>query len=222
MNRKAPVLLILAYFAVLPAPEAGQEPSLSGLLENLEAAHENIRDLEADFSQTTNYAGFDTPIVSKGRLYFKKPGLLRWEYTEPNRNQVVINGGKVWIYTPELAQVIVRPFTEATYSQIPLRLLAEAHHLDRDFDIEESLGETGGPPGLRWMLLRPKQTDGNLKTIDIGIDSKKHLIMRMKITESTGGTSEIIFEGFRLNKGIGDKTFVFKPPAGTEVIEMPP
>ena len=211
-----------------PALAWGGPPELlvPQIIQKLEKAHQSIQDLQVHFSQETHFSGFETTILSKGSLYYKKPNLLRWEYTEPNRNQVIINGEKIWIYTPELEQVIIHPFSDVSYSQIPLRLLAEVGHLERDFTIEKpnlkSRKDTEQVEDNLRIDLIPKRTDGSIRKIELEIDNKNYLIARINIFETTGGTSEIVFDRRKINSGIKDRFFTFTVPPGIEVIDMSP
>jgi outer membrane lipoprotein carrier protein len=198
------------------------EAELSNIMKRIETSHQSVHDLQADFSQTTHFKGFETAVESEGRVYFKKPGRLRWEYSKPNKNQVVINTEHIWIYTPELKQVIVRPFSAMSYSQVPLRLLADVENLDRDFSIEQT-----GPGGDNTrdrsyrLTLRPKQTGGEIDRIELVVDPGSLLITRIHLYETNGSFSDISFKSIETNVRLKDKLFVFEAPKGIEVIEMP-
>jgi outer membrane lipoprotein carrier protein len=221
-----PVLVLGLLLPVLILPDRSRagagEHAVSGLMKRIESAHQSIQDLQADFSQTTHFKGFDSTVESVGRVYFKKPGRLRWEYTKPNKNQVVINTEHIWIYTPELQQVIVRPFSAMSYSQVPLRLLADVENLDRDFSIElPAPGGDNTKDRPYRLILRPKQTGGEIDRIELEVDSSRLLITRIHLYETNGSFSDISFKSIRTNVRLKDKLFIFKAPKGIEVIEMP-
>ncbi len=217
--------LLFAYSFPLNAWAETTDLSISEIIHHIEATYESISDFKADFHQITRFSGFESIVASEGRLYIKKPGRLRWEYRKPNRNQVVVNRNRVWIYTPELKQVIIRPFTQATYSQIPVRLLAEVEHLDRDFVIEriDTRNANKTPPGKDRLnlRLRPRRSNGNLKKIDLEVDPKRYLITRIDLHDISGNRSEIVFDHVKTDVGLKDQLFNFVAPKGIEVIEMP-
>jgi outer membrane lipoprotein carrier protein len=227
MNRFLPTFFILGMLAcVLPIPRAGAtDRSLEETIRKIETSHEAIRDFQAEFQQVTRFEGFETVVSSKGRLYFKKPGRLRWEYLEPNRNEVVVHQDKIWVFTPELKQVIIIPFSEFSDSQIPLHLLIEVAHLNRDFEIKwtNSRGgnEASDPIDRSKLTLRPKEREASLDKIEIEVDPERYLITRIDLFENNGNLSSFTFSRMKTNTGLNDKLFTFRVPNGIEVIESP-
>ena len=227
MNRLLLTCCMMGIFScLLPNPRAeATDRSLEETIRKIEAAHEAIGDFKAEFQQVTRFEGFETVVSSKGRLYFKKPGRLRWEYLEPNQNQVVVNQDRIWIFTPELKQVIVIPFSEFSDSQIPLHLLIEFAHLDRDFDITwtgfHESGEKSDSMDRIKLTLRPKKKEAGFDKIEIELDSGRYFITRIDLFESNSNLSSFTFSGIKTNTGLNDKLFAFTVPKGIEVIEMP-
>ena len=221
-----PILALVFSLQGISSPDLARagtaDSGLSEIMKKIESAHQVIQDLQAEFSQTTHFKGFDSAVESEGRVYFKKPGRLRWEYSKPNQNQVVINTEHIWIYTPEIKQVIVRPFSVMSYSQVPLRLLADVENLDRDFIIEQKDpgGDNKKDRPYR-LILRPIHPGGEIDRIELEVDPDRLLITRINLFETNGSFSEISFKSIKTNVRLKDKQFVFDVPKGIEVIEMP-
>ncbi|PYN18388.1 MAG: hypothetical protein DMD76_29580 [Candidatus Rokuibacteriota bacterium] len=112
------VIYLLAY--VLAAPltlvavsPALAAPSLDEVIRAVESAYGRMTDLKAEFNQTSFNKSLNSTIPAKGAVYLKKGGKLRWEYTEPTRQEIVSDGKKLWVYTPQLNQVNVGDAPEA-------------------------------------------------------------------------------------------------------------
>ena len=215
-----------ALFFIPPFSQADSKGgTLTEIIRKIEVSHEKIKDLQAEFHQVTHFKDFETVILSNGRFYFKKPGRLRWEYLEPNQNQIVVNKNRIWIFTPELKQVIITPFSGFSNFKIPLRLLVEVSHLERDFEIERIQSEDGNPKihsGKPLKLrLRPKELEGGLDRVEIEVDAERYLITRIDLFESNGNLSSFTFRQLKTNAGLKDKLFIFTIPKGVEVIEAP-
>jgi outer membrane lipoprotein carrier protein len=227
MNRFLPTCIILGMFvSVLPIPQAGAtDRSLEETIRKIESSHEAIRDFQAEFQQVTRFEGFETIVSSKGQFYFKKPGRLRWEYLEPNRNEIWVDQDRIWIYTPELKQVIITPFSEFSDSQIPLHLLVEVAYLDRDFEIKWTDFRNGDDASdsidRSKLTLRPKRHKASLDKIEIEVDPEQFFISRIDLFESNGNQSSFTFNRIKTNTGLNDKLFTFIVPKGIEVIESP-
>ena len=46
------------------------------------------------------------PQKGEGKVYFKKKGMMRWDYQVPNQ-KLISNGQTLWYYQPEENQVFV-------------------------------------------------------------------------------------------------------------------
>jgi outer membrane lipoprotein carrier protein len=202
-----------------PAPAV--ENSLADVVRNIQAAYENTSDWKAEFQQVTRIEGFDSPITSRGKLYIKKPNKLRWDYSEPNRHQIMVNEGTIWIYTPELNQVIVSPFAEISDSQLPLHLLSGVGRLDQDFTVQWADPAKPRPQGVPALTLIPKDPQTGLTQLRMEVDPESYFITRLTLFEANGNESRFQFAQIRNNTGLKDRFFIFTPPKGVVVVESP-
>src|SRR5206468_3568758 len=153
-------LLILA-----PAHAAEEERDDKALREvqevvkKVQARYEKTRDLQADFKQSTRIEGFATPITSSGRLYIKKPGRLRWDYLDPNVEEIYVNQNDVMMYVPEHQQVLVGKLTQMAASQAPLQLLQGVGRLEEEFQVEPIATAGRGEGGLPKITLVPRSNE---------------------------------------------------------------
>lgn len=69
------------------------------------------RTLKADFAQTS--VGGIGGGKSQGTMAISRPGKFRWSITKPYTQLMVGDGSRIWLYDPELKQVIVRPSQKA-------------------------------------------------------------------------------------------------------------
>jgi len=53
-----------------------------------------VNTVRCDFIQEKHMKILANPLVSKGVLYFKVPGSLRWEYMSPIRSVLLMHNGK--------------------------------------------------------------------------------------------------------------------------------
>ena len=67
-------------------------PATPKIVKKIQDQYQATQSLEADFTQVNHYEGFSSTFTSKGRLYIKRPGKLRWDYLEPSKQQVFVKG----------------------------------------------------------------------------------------------------------------------------------
>ena len=83
--------------------------SLSACAENnrLEKILVNLYSFNADFVQIVKDSTNQIIDESSGRVMFKKPNYFRWEYEAPSKNEIISDGEFLYLYDPDLKQVIV-------------------------------------------------------------------------------------------------------------------
>ena len=212
---------VLFYRGVEGKEPAGQE-SLDGIIAKIQTTYEKINDLQSDFVQSVQIVDFDTPYVSKGQLFLKK-GKMRWDYREPSKQQIFVDGERFLYYVPEHRQVIRSRVGGQSDGHLPLRLLSGAGRLDQDFQISF---EEGSKPASKSIVLRliPKKEMELTKIVLTVVPSPQvegWMIQKVALYEANGNISTSSFEGIQINKGVSDDLFSFKVPKGVEIIDTP-
>ena len=70
---------------------------IAGFNKKLELSSKNTKSIECDFVQEKNMSMLAKKVISKGQFWFKKPGYIRWEYTEPYSYLIIFAKRKVFI-----------------------------------------------------------------------------------------------------------------------------
>lgn len=148
---------------------------------------------------------------SHGTLALAVPRQFRWEYEAPFPQLIVADGGKVWIFDPDLEQVQVRP-QGVEEQQSPLMVLVDPAELDRQFAVADG----GQADGLAWVELTPRGDDPPFSKARLGFADGA--LARMDMTDSLGQRTRIAFSGWQRNPAFDVGTFRFVPPPGVDVI----
>jgi outer membrane lipoprotein-sorting protein len=225
---KRALFLFFVFAVVFPAlnvfgeEEDKESRNIKEIVAQIHATYDKIIDLKASFVQTVEIFDFNVPYISKGTLFIKK-GKMRWDYHEPSRQQIFVDGGGFHYYVPEHKQVIRSRVGGRSDVHLPLQLLSGRGQLNEDFDISiEGERPSGkGPVSLR---LVPKKKMGLIKIV-IRVASSPQIgglmIHEAVLHEENGNVSTSTFEGIEINKGLKADIFVFKVPKGIEVIDAP-
>ena len=62
--------------------------------------------MSAEFSQSLIDGSNNTK--SKGIIILKKPHFFKWVTQSPNKQEIVSNGKRLWIYDDDLEQLIIK------------------------------------------------------------------------------------------------------------------
>src|SRR5690242_7273873 len=66
----------------------------------VQSFYDQTHDLSAEFFQTYVNKLYQRTDRSKGRVVFKKPGMMRWDYAQPNGKVIVSDGKRLVVYEP--------------------------------------------------------------------------------------------------------------------------
>ena len=169
------------------------------------------RTLKADFAQTST--GGIGGGKSQGTMAISRPGKFRWAIAKPYTQLMVGDGSRIWLYDPELKQVIVRKSDKALGGS-PAALLAGDNDVEQRFVLKPE-GEHGG---AQWVIAEPKQSDTGFVRIRIGLIGNE--LKGMILEDSFGQTTTLVFSNVVRNGDASDSLFRFTPPAGADVLKQ--
>ncbi len=205
------VCLALLLTALFPA--ATEAAGINGIVGKLQKKYESISSIEASFTQDVFTASLNRSEVNEGRVLFKRPGKWKWLYNDPARGVFTSNGRKVWLFEPDLNQVIEKD-VDAQSTGITTDFLTGVGNLSRDFDIRLSEERPGS-----WLLeLTPKTELPNVKKLFLEVDKAELLVVKTVVSDHLGNRAGISFKDIKTNPHINDSVFEFKPPKGSIVV----
>ena len=92
-----------------------------------------MRDFSADFEHVYEGGVLKKKVTERGTVLVKKPGMMRWTYTSPEKKEFVSDGRKLYSYVPEDRQVVVSAVPPADEASSPALFLAGKGDILRDF-----------------------------------------------------------------------------------------
>jgi outer membrane lipoprotein carrier protein len=194
------------------------DQSAMELARSLQQKYDGVRDFSADFSHVYRGGLLRKQLTERGRLLIKKPGKMRWEYTEPEEKLFVSDGTKLYSYIPQDRQVIVTSVPSDDAAPMPTLFLAGKGNLLRDFGVSFDEKATDVPPGARALKLVPKTAQPDYDWLVLLVDQSTLLLRGLVTTDAQGGTSRFSFSNLKENVGLADKAFTFRIPRGVDVV----
>ncbi len=199
--------LIVAALLLLPGGAIVAAPGSGHTLDYFN----DLRTLEADFDQQVVDSEHNIQQSSQGHMWIQRPGLFRWDYETPYRQQIVADGERLWSYDEDLEQVSVQNVADVLTST-PAMLLSGSRPMEEVFTIEEL--DSGS--SVRQVLLTPKSGDSNVTAITLYFDVDR--LVHMRAHDSFGNTTTFSFFNLERNRDLDPELFRFIPPANTDVI----
>jgi len=202
--------------AAMPAAQSGRAPA-EDVARAVQAHYDTVRDFTAAFTQTYVGGVLRKRITEQGRLEVKKPGRMRWEYTQPEPKTFVSDGSQMYSYIPADRQVYVSPVPPEDQATTAVLFLSGKGNLLRDFDVSYD-DDADAPAGTIALRLDPKLPERDYDWLGLVVDARSHQIRTLVAADDQGGTSTFQFRDLQENVGLSDKTFEFKIPRGVDVI----
>jgi outer membrane lipoprotein carrier protein len=207
--------MLLALAAASPVLTAQTRPDADVMARSLQQRYQGIRDFSASFVHAYRGGVLRTQTTERGTVSIKKPGLMRWVYTAPERKEFVSDGTKIYFYVPEDRQVTVSDVPEVDQATTPVLFLAGKGDIARDFTAAYADAAPAGTVGLR---LTPRRSEPDYEYLIVAVDPVTLQIRALTTRDRQGGDSTLTFSNLKENTGISDKEFAFRIPRGVDVI----
>lgn len=156
--------------------------------------------------------------TSSGSFEFQRPGKFRFDYRKPFVQTLLADGQTLWMHDVDLNQVTARNQAQVLGST-PVALLtaaADLNALKADFTFKAEPDRDG----LQWVRATPQKADGQIQSVLVGLRSvdKGVSLAVLDVQDSLGQRSVLSFSAFETNPALPAASFVFKVPAGADVI----
>ncbi len=151
---------------------------------------------------------------STGSLEIARPGRFRWVYTDPYEQWLVADGLNIWSYDVDLAQVTVKPQTDAL-SNTPALLLGGRDDALDDFEYGGSYVQED----TTWVRLTPLDTDSGFLRVDLGF--RDGALSRMAFFDNLDQTTVVVLQEVVVNGPIDPDRFVFSVPDDVDLVGIP-
>ena len=173
--------------------------------EALSKTAQNIKSISADFIQEKHLKILAKPIVSQGRLYFKAPGSIRWEYFSPAKTLTLMNKHSATVYIRSEKNWVM----DKTQGNIRGIVIDEINNwLTGRFQENPAFTHVykpGPPPSV---ILTPKEEMKNfISQIVLKLSKTTGMVEQVEIMEGQGNRSKITFKNEKLNVDLPNSLF---------------
>ena len=212
--------VLTAALAVLGGAGTAGAQSLDEVVKGLEAAYGRMTDLKAEFVQSSFNKSLNQTIPAQGAVSLKRGGKLRWEYSEPTKQEIVSDGKTLWVYTPSLNQVNTGPAPEALSGPAG-SFLAGLGKVREHFTVRFlNPAQPRDGDGNVVLDLTPKQPLPTLSRLILSVDPKQWEVRKAVVYDQFENTVSMRFTKVAMNSGLSDKLFTFVPPPNTAVVPL--
>lgn len=230
ISRVPAIVLCFALFSPVGSTGAQQGEALdaAAIVTLVQTFYDQTKTLQAEFQQTRYTRLYDRYDRADGKVVFKKPGMMRWDYAQPNGQVFVSNGKKLLIYQPpeegeKRGQLIERALGD---DQLPsaFSFLTGGGNLDKDFEVRLLEHSNEKFQDGYVLQLIPRKPTPNYEQLVFYVRAltsngkRAGVVQRVLIIDSAGNRNRFDFSKLKFNRDVSDKRFNYRPPKGTEVV----
>jgi outer membrane lipoprotein carrier protein len=177
-----------------------------------------LQSLQGEFVQRSYSQAVGESHEAAGEVWIERPDRVRWHFKTPTEQDVLINGEEMWVYSPELEQVVIRRLAPGDLERTPLAFLAGVAALEDLYDMKEAPA-TSHPEELQ-ILLTPKKEGGSFQSVALRLKRDDLVLSGLEIVDQVGNLTSITFHGLKTNQPVDAAHFVLNLPPGTQRIEQ--
>ena len=206
VNSRVTALLLAAFLAA---------PDLTRLLEEVERHYNGVRTLQVEFEETLSGPGRPR-VTEAGRLYLRKPGRMRWDYSRPEGKLFLSDGKDVYYFNPATKQAEKMKLRETEDMRAPLAFLLGRLDFEKDFTNFQARAE-----GTDTVITAvPKSDKMPYKQVEFSVSAQRE-IRRLIVTGHDNALLSFKFTDERMNPTLSDAMFRFTLPPGAQWVEVP-
>ena len=147
-----------------------------------------------------------------GIFSFKKPNFFRWIYQKPFESQIVSDGELLYLYDPDLKQVVISSLKKL--GGVSPAMLLVSGDISNSFE----LNYLENIESKNWFEAIPKdKSRTTFKSVLINFEADK--INEMRVIDNFDRTTIIVFSSLVVNNKIDDEYFLFNTPENVDVIK---
>ncbi len=219
MKKIALAAALLATF-LLPTAQPARAQDAAAIVSSIQKKYASINDLNSRFTQETRIKDLEEKVLSSGKVWFKKPAMMKWQYEEPWKDTIVSDGKKVWYFDSRENQVAETEIDSVWAGSLgSYTVISILEDLDRLFDVRLGAGSTDEQGNILLDLKQKKQEHS--KQVTIAVDPKTHMLRKIIIGDIFGNTTIIELDAAEVNLNIPDSFFTFRKPEGARTVTFP-
>lgn len=191
-------------------------PSMDELLNRVEA-HYDGPGFTARFTQASTIQAMDITDIAEGKVFVKRPGMMKWEYETPEPQIIVTDGDLLWVYRPEENQVMTGAAPAYFGGGKGASFLSDFRVIRDQFEV--SMADEAEPDHYRLRLI-PKEDRLDITEVFLSIGKEEPVIDRIVTYNSYGDKTAIALGHYQFNQKIDDSVFRFQIPEGADIVQL--
>ena len=204
---------ISIHAAELRTPNAERRTGSSSSFDGLKKTYSEVNSLEAVFHQKIFIANLKKERTFEGDFFYKRHKGFLWKYRTPKVKFFLYDGKYMWQGEDAKPFVVKERIRKEKTTGTFLDLIEDITRMDELFTLKRQSIDGS----LEVLEIVPKK-DSTVSAAKVWID-KQNVVRKIEIREFTGNVNTIEFSAVKINQGIDDARFIYRPEKGKEIVE---
>lgn len=176
------------------------------IIEKINSEAMKLASMQCEFVQTKKVVLLNDRMVSKGKMFYKQPNKLRWEYTTPYTYVFVLNGSKISLGKNQKDVIDVNQ--SKVFKEIASIMMNSV--VGKCLSDKKSFKTTIKASNSKYiatLIPRTKEIKHLFNTIILHFDKKQSFVIRIELIEKNGDTTTIDLKNIKKNNPVNDQVF---------------
>lgn len=222
--------ILIGIIAHPDVAQAVQPQLLTGILNKMEKANQDLKSLKADLVLQKTNTQLSITDTEYGVLLYK-PGQakgkqrLRIDYTKPSKDIIAVDGDNFTFYQPRINQAMkgaaskLAKGKQGGFAQfISIGLSGSLKSTSGKYNVSFVKDEAVNGVMTSVLRLTPKGAE-QFASVDLWVNQQNWLPVQIKGTERNGDYTVVAFRNPQINATIPDAAFAVTLPAGTKIVD---
>jgi len=171
----------------------------------------------AYFTQKSTIKAMEITDTAEGKVFIKRPGMMRWEYEKPEKQIILTDGEQLWIFKPEDNQVMTGTAPAYFGDGKGGSILSDIRIIREKFTVS---AQSRKDSEYYKLILLPKVKKPDLASLHLFIAKKSNDIERIVTYNAYEDETLIEMTHLQFDQTIDDSVFSFQIPEGADVVQL--
>lgn len=206
MRRALQIFFILWSFSSLAQEQKLSTVEIATFKKEVMQQSEKIKSLKTDFIQYKHLSFLSREIETSGKMVFQVPDLLNWRYTQPYQYSIVFKNGKIHI-NDQGNKSSFDASSNKMFEKINKLIVGSVSGNmfdDNEFSISYYKNKTHY---IAKFVPKSKELNKVIEEVELYFPVDKMVVSEVKLNESSGDYTKIIFKNQQLNAKVSSSDF---------------
>lgn len=207
MNAKIYVFLVFLLSSTVGfSQDKLSDSEQNAMKQKVMKAAQSTKSIQSDFNQTKRLSALENDIISEGKLYFKAPNMVKWEYIKPYSNVAVFKNDQLLVNNEgkkdEMDLSSNRLFKSLN------TMIVNSIKGDMFDETQFEISYFGIANGyLVKFIPKDKRLKKFIAAFELKFDKKSAQVTEVRLIEPNNDDTTIVFKNKKLNGSIPDSVF---------------